>query len=242
MRFKIVVPSFNSPWIKKNLDTLASQTYRNFDVCVIDDASTMEGQKELIESYVRANGWRAIFNETNRGALANIVAGIDTLECDNEDVILIVDGDDHLYNERVLAYIESIYRDSDLLLTYGQQIFHHSGRVGDACHLRRKCIRKKMHRKLPWVFCQLRTFKYSLFRRIDDEDLRDEEGHYLRLASDVAIMYPMLEMAGRRIKNIDQILYVVNDRNQLSDKRLASDTQQIVVDFLRSKPTYEVIG
>jgi len=43
------------------------------------------------------------------------------------------------------------------------------------------------------------------------------DGSYYKGATDLAVMYPMIEMAGiDRIKFIDDILYVYNDNHNLS--------------------------
>ena len=40
-KFKIVVPSYNNEqWVEPNIASILNQTYDNFDVLYIDDAST----------------------------------------------------------------------------------------------------------------------------------------------------------------------------------------------------------
>ncbi len=241
-RFKIVVPSYNSmPWLENNLEMLEQQTHKNFDVCVIDDASTMEGQQETIEAFAARNGWKTIFNETNQGMLYNIVEGIKALECEDEDVVIVIDGDDWLYNEHVLAIVDEAYRTERPLMTYGQFINYYSGELGYAKRMRSGWIRFGRQRKHEWIFGQLRTFKYALWRRIKDQDLRDKNREYFSTASDVAFTFPLVEMAGDRILCIPNVLYCRNDENPLSDHIKCPKEQQATEKMIRKKKRYRPV-
>src|SRR5437868_3258725 len=100
IHLKVIIPSYNSvKWLRKTLNSVLMQTYQNYEVCVIDDASTEQGQKEIIQEFSAQWRWKSIFRQQNRGALANIVEGITFLNPKDEDVILLLDGDDWLYNK-----------------------------------------------------------------------------------------------------------------------------------------------
>ena len=59
-----------------------------------------------------------------------------------------------------------------------------------------------------WIYTHLKTFKYKLFKLTDDEDFK-KNGRYLKSATDLAIMYPMLEMSGK-FKCVQNVLYKYN--------------------------------
>ena len=49
----IIIPVYNSDkFIRKTLDSLYNQTYKNFEVIVIDDGST-DDSKKIIHEYLR---------------------------------------------------------------------------------------------------------------------------------------------------------------------------------------------
>src|SRR5438046_1233272 len=74
MKYKIVVPSYNSvEWLPDCLQSLEDQKYKNYDVVVIDDASTDERQCEIIAQFTQRNGWKMLCNEQNQGTLANVM-------------------------------------------------------------------------------------------------------------------------------------------------------------------------
>lgn len=238
--FKFIVPSYNcSRWLRKSLGSIESQSYCGFDVCVIDDASTDEEQRPIIEEFCSRNGWKTLLNEKNLGALHNIVRGIELLECDDEDVILIVDGDDWLFNNWVLERLNDIYRIESPLVTYGHYVSLRTGAIGYCRKLRKREIWFNRIRKLPWLFSHLRTFKAHLWRRVKDGDLRGPDGRYFATTWDLAMMYPMIEMAGRRIKSVKELLYVYNDTNPLNDVKIKGDDQRQNAQLIRKKKPYQ---
>lgn len=238
-RFKIVVPAYNcQEWIGRCLDSIAAQTHKNYDVCVIDDASTHPHQRDIIEAHCKRHGWLFHFNETNQGALANIVKGIQWLKPNDDDVIVTVDGDDWLYGKHVLSRLHDIYTKNDIYLTYGQFATYPRWNIGSCKPIAPEVIERGELRKIPWCFSHLRTFKYLLWRQIKDSDLRDENGEYYRVTWDLAFMYPMLEMAGYHFRFIDDITYVYNKSNPINDHKIHRERQRRTEAAIRAKPTY----
>ena len=57
-RVAIVIPAWNAAaFIEKTLASVAAQTYRDFEVIVVDDGSTDDTQK-VVESFLKSNGLR----------------------------------------------------------------------------------------------------------------------------------------------------------------------------------------
>ena len=148
-RFKIVVPAYNcTKWLRNCLDSIERQSLNAFDVCVIDDASTDVQQQPLIEDYCRRNNWAFHFNETNQGALFNIINGITLLRPEDQDVIITLDGDDWLYNRHVLKKLYKIYSEEDVYLTYGQFITYPRCNIGSCRPVSNEIIRNRSFRKI----------------------------------------------------------------------------------------------
>lgn len=218
--FKVIVPSFNSvEYIAKTLHSIEEQSYTNYDVCVIDDASTLKQQKEIIKDFCVRNGWKAIYHEKNYGALRSIIDGIQSLECKDDDVIVIVDGDDWLAHENALKHIHQVYAEKDIFLTWGQCEKYPAGNtpMKYAQPIPDMIIEQKIYRDIPFIFWHPLTFKYVLWRHIEDEDLRDINGEYFRIMYDKAILFPMLEMSGYKKAFLRETLYIYNLENPLND-------------------------
>lgn len=241
-RFKILVPSFNSiDYIEKTLRSIEMQTDKEYDVCVIDDASTIKEQREIIRDFCKRNGWKFLFNEKNQGALYGMVHAIPLLECQDDDVIVVIDGDDWLAHLDVFKKLREIYTAHDVYLTWGQCEIFPGGKtpMNYAQPIPDMVIQQKLYRDIPFVFWHIGTFKYFLWRHIQDSDLRDENGDYFMLMKDKATLYPMLEMAGEKIRFVGETLYIYNLENPLNDYANTRPDEHLRVDALiRSRKRY----
>lgn len=245
MRFKIVVPSFNSvDFLPKTLASIEEQEFEDFDVCVIDDGSTLPKQREIIADFAGRNNWKTVYHEKNEGALKGLLDGIPLLNCHDEDVIVVVDGDDWLAHPNVLQKLAQVYAQNDVWLTWGQCEIYPTGKTPMyyAQPIPDMVIEQQLYRDIPWVFWHPGTFKYLLWRQIRDEDLRDANGEYFRVMKDKATLFPMLEMAGKRVKFIDETLYIYNISNPLNDYANAGENEMKRVDaLLQSRTPYAVL-
>ena len=206
-KFAVIVPVYNAEkYICKCLDSIIQQDYsdfKDFKVCVIDDCST-DGTWEHILEYP----FKRLRNEQRvASGIANIKKGIDFLNLSDDTIIVLVDGDDYLASNNVLSYLNEIYT-KDIWLTYGD-FAPVSGKYKNIC---KPIDNTQEYRKSgKWLSSHLRTFRKWLWDKIDDKDLRDENGEYFHMAWDLAMMYPMIEMAGSHVKFIDKVLYMYND-------------------------------
>lgn len=242
VHFKVVVPSFNSiPWIKKTLASIEQQAYPHVEVCVVDDASTLKGQREVIDKFCERNQWKKVFKPENKGSLDSIVKGIKALDCKDEDIIVIVDGDDWLFDDQVLNRVGRAYQEENLFLTYGNYMTEPPSFVGNPEKLPDEVIKNKWYRRIPFVFGHLRTFKYLLWRHLKDNDLRDDNGEYFRAGGDVVFMWPLLEMAGSHFKALQDILYVYNIGTPLNDFKLVPDEVLHVRHLMEQRPIYATL-
>ena len=51
-------------------------------------------------------------------------------------------------------------------------------------------------------------------------------------------MFPMLEMSGNRQEFVDEVLYVYNDQNPISDHKIRRKVQILAAKEIRSKEKY----
>lgn len=244
-QFKIVVPSFNSPdYLPKTLGSIERQDDADFQVCVIDDGSTMSVQREIIRDFCLRNGWKSQLHDKNYGALYGIVNAIREFDCNRDDVIVILDGDDWFAHDHVLSYLRRVYSENDLYLTWGQCEVYPRGTAPQklAQPIPDMVIDQQLYRQIPFPFWHLRTFKYFLWQHIKDSDLRDEYGNYFRVLSDKAILFPMLEMAGHKVKFISETLCIYNKENPLNDyKTNYNEYYMKVQETLEKQPHYPVL-
>ncbi len=86
----------------------------------------------------------------------------------------------------------------------------------------------------------LRTFYAGLFHRIQKEDLLFE-GEFFWVAYDLAMMFPMLEMAGTHIQYIPDVSYIYNYDTPINDAKIHFEEQAAADRYLRRQPKYQPI-
>ncbi|MCX5925179.1 MAG: glycosyltransferase [Candidatus Dependentiae bacterium] len=235
----IIIPSYNnSRYYKANVDSVLSQKYTNFRAIYIDDCSP-DGTGALVEEYIKHydtdHRITLIKNSTRHGALANLYHAIHS--CDNNDIILTLDGDDWFAHKKVLSKINQYYQNPDTWMTYGQFKHYPSNKHGGCIQLPYKVIKNNSYRNYPWVTSQLRTFYAWLFKRIQKEDLL-YEGDFFAMTYDQAIMFPMLEMSGGRSTFIPDYIYMYNRLNPINDDKVNQGLQAYLEKHIRSQKRY----
>ena len=237
----VVVPSYkNASWYKRNLDSVFMQQYENYRVIYIDDNST-DGTYELVNAYIKSchqeHRVTLIHNEKRKGALANHWKAVHL--CDDHEIVINLDGDDWLAHDQVFNVINKVYDNPRVWLTYGSYENYPSGTKGECSRkLPRTIIKYQAYREFAYMTSHLRTFYAGLFKQIRLADLI-YKGRFFPAACDVALMFPMLEMAGGRLKFIDEVLYEYNKVNPESHLRKRVLTQMHMAHVLRGRCKYK---
>ena len=247
-KFTIITPSYNNlDWIEYNLASILNQTYTNWRLLYIDDCST-DGTFEKVSEILKDNPQcKVVQNKENKGATYNYLEYTKVLFPDDDEIIVHLDGDDWFYDEHVLENLNKFYNEKDCWMTYGQFVcWDGSGNVtqaypqgtpyDDFIH------RHKLYRRDQWRASHLRTYRYFLWRSIDEEDIKMKpSGEYYWHASDLAINYPALEMCPKdKIGVLDFIAHVYNatPKNQVRTReREATDNSRYEIE-IRNKKTY----
>jgi len=239
-KFIIAVPVFNAKdYIIECLESILQQNYSNFELCVMDDHSD-DGTWELIGKV--CDDYNACFNICRNdhrlgSPLANLVKGIELFSFDREDVVVTVDGDDKLATTSVLGDLNEVYQDTGVWMTYGQFV-PLSGNYPPYC--KEIPDTRTYRRSGQWLASHLRTFKKKLWDKIDDRDLRGEDGKYYQPAGDVAVMYPIIEMCGHtHLRFIEKVNYIYNDLSPLNEMKTVKSEQLRVAQEIRNKYIYD---
>ena len=68
-KVSIVVPNYNhAPYLKQRLDSVYQQTYKDFEVILLDDFSS-DNSREILQQYSTQPNTRLILNENNSGSV-----------------------------------------------------------------------------------------------------------------------------------------------------------------------------
>lgn len=224
--FVIITASYkNAEWYKRNLDSLFNQNYDNYHIIYIDDASP-DGTGALVQEYInqcgKADKITLIRNTERLGAVANIYKAAHL--CHPEQIILIVDGDDWLAHENVLNRLNEIYQDPNVWATYGQFMWFPFALEGFAHTTSPEVVKNNNFRGAAWNVTHLRTYYASLYQKIKKEDLMYNDEFY-PMTGDLAVMYPIMEMAGTHSAFVPDILYIYNAENSINDNKVNIELQ-----------------
>ncbi len=235
--FNVVVPVFNAEkYIEKCLSSIVKQSNKRFQVQVVDDCST-DSSYEIASSICKENkNFKFFRNDRRVGALNNICNLLETkIKEPSKTVDLIIDGDDYLYSSDVLNILEEKYLQTNCLITYGS----HISSKGIQGKKYPRLIREfNLFRKYFWYASHLKTFRHDLWLALNHKDLINKNREYFSVAWDLAMMFPMLEMAGNRQEFISEILYFYNDNNPISDHKIRRKEQILAAREIRQKKRY----
>lgn len=238
-KFVIVIPSYNnSAYCVQNITSALTQNYDNFRIIFTDDCSsddTFAKVSAAVQASNNASKVTLIKNTTRMGALANLYNMIHS--CDDDEIILTLDGDDWFPNYDVLNRLRTVYTERDIWMTYGQYKNSSDGGVGVAQPYPQHIVEHNGFRSFHWGASHLRTFYAWLFKRIKKEDLM-QHGQFFSMTWDFAMMFPMLEMSGPHSQFLSDILYVYNLDNPINDHKVNRHLQQSLDSLIRGMPRY----
>ena len=215
--FVFIIPSYNNEqWVEKNLLSVINQLYPLWRIIYIDDNSndsTVNLVNNIIDKYDIKDKFTLIKNNVRMyQAYSRYVAY--TKANDNE-IILFLDGDDWLYDDKVLHYLNALYKKGyectyGRFCTYNQNIY--SGILGFN-EFPKEIVEKKEYRKYKWISQHLRTCRAKLIKNISELHLKDREGNWLKYCTDLAEMFWILEQSNGKHINSGRLLYVYNKEN-----------------------------
>jgi len=243
-KYNVIIPFYNAAtWIGRCIDSVKRQRHDNFECVLVDDISDDQSLDNAITAIGDDPRFRIIVNKEKQYALKNISMAIDTIEDPkDEDVVVILDGDDWLASSLVLSRLNKEYSDKECLVTYGSYVFHPWGVRGpEPSRYPKSIVEGNSFREDIWRASHLRTFRHGLWKYIDHEDLKDNSGEYYTMAYDQAIMLPLLEMAGERHRYIEDVLHVYNKENPLNVDKIKAIKQSETAKEIRQKRKYDRI-
>lgn len=238
---KIITPFYNpGEFLDNCVSSIITQKYDNYKVIFTDDCSTDNSWSKLPHDSSKAI---CIKTDKRKTALENIHNSIIN-HCDEDDIVVLLDGDDWFPNKNTLSYINEFYTKHNCWIMYGQSQWT-DGRRGFACPYTEDEFNNI--RNTPFKVSHIRTFKAGLYKKIADQDpnfscLKDDFGEFYKMTYDVAIMFPILEMAGHeKTKFNDTILYIYNRNNPISDDKVDQTLQTNIHIEINKKPKFKKI-
>ena len=224
---KIIVPFYNvEKWILYNIRSIKAQKHKDFECIFVSDQGT-DNTTSIIEKEIQGdNRFKLFVNEERTGALGSTNYGIKKANPGDEDILVVLDGDDWFPDADTLSYLNETYEIEQCWMTYGSYVEYPAKVRGKFNKpLPEQVIENQLYRQAEWMTSHLRTCKYKLWKRIKDEDMRNKDGKYYPMCGDLPVVFPMLEMSGYNAKYIDESMYVYNRQNPLNEDKINQQIQ-----------------
>ena len=231
IRFIVVIRGRNcKKYIGDCLYSLQKQTYKNWQAMVVLDAPT-DGSEHVAANYNHfGSNIHLYINQEHRGLCHNMFFAIKWAACilkpNNDTVFVILDADDWL-SKTALQRIERVYRKyPKTLITHGSYL---KLSVSRKTKISKPYPKHGNVRKLPWRASHTKSIKWKILKNIKDEWFQ-HKGKWLPAASDLALMFPCIELAGlKHVKHIPQITYFWrNNTPSKTDRKIQVKCEKIL--------------
>ena len=219
LEFVFIIPSYNcQDWIVRNLNSIANQTYTNWRIIYINDNScdkTHEMFLKLTEEYKDKVTY--IKNDVNYGQAFNRYQAY--MSCQDDEICVLLDGDDWLYNKFCLKYIAYFMKINDVDITYGLQYIYEEGKIKNTKYLTNEfnnyTIDNKLYRYSEWLCGHLRVMKAKYLKNIRINDFLDVSLNFFKCSTDMVESYCCLEQCEKRHKKLDEFVMIYNKDNSI---------------------------
>lgn len=126
----ILIPTYNTPeqWLRRAIESVESQLYKNWELCIADDASTLPHVKNIISEYAAKNPKIKFIIREKNGHIG--VASQSALSLASGEYVGFLDHDDELTPHALYMMADSInknpsagllYSDEDKITTQGER-------------------------------------------------------------------------------------------------------------------------
>lgn len=234
-KFIVIVTCYNKEkWIGFNINSIKQQSYDNFLAIYGYDLSNDNTRNEILKNIEGDS--RFILHDVPKqeSQINNFYSSLNYLKQNNlisdTDIIIDLDGDDWLLHPFVFQYLNQVYQNNDIWMTYGQYIEYPSGQLGGHYYMSLDDMidKSNSYRSAPFPYSHLKTYKLWLLDKVPHEYLIDPRTNkYWNITADFAMCMPMVEMAGKsRIYRIEEPIYVYNSSNDADNESVRRLTEQ----------------
>lgn len=232
MRFLIIVSGWNcEPYVKECIESIKAQTYKDFDVVIIDDASTDNTWNEILK-YTDSK-WTIHRNTENMGGFFNFNDW--TRECLDYDIATPLCLDDKLKPNALERIIKEY--DNGAWMTYGTWI-NKQGKVFTDLYYSEEIHFNRDYRKDKFRCTGIRTYYKKLYEKTQTYQMCDiEKRHYY----DLEYTWQMMEMCGKdRIGVVSEPTYEYNNTNPNNTFKLYG-RERVVYNQIANRPKKELL-
>ncbi|KAF0135199.1 MAG: family 2 glycosyl transferase [Candidatus Saganbacteria bacterium] len=175
LKFSVITPLYNGArFIRKTLDSALAQTYRNFEIVLVNDESP-DDVGSIVKDYIATHPEiNFVYVEQKNKGLGG--ARNTAIRYSSGDIIAILDQDDIWYPEKLEKVAGTYADDPDASIVCHRQYIRQNGKIIGICA--DGSYEKDMHRKLLFsgnpLSTSATTFKKSVIEKVGyfSEDIK----------------------------------------------------------------------
>ncbi len=204
----IIVGRNNGAFLEKTLNSALSQKYDAFRIIYIDDGSS-DGSSKLARNLIYASDSTChvqfVENPFSLGTNVNLTKAISS--CADEEIILLLNGEDFLAHEWALEKINQYFMNPDLWMAFcGAMEFPSFSKIPPPAPSK-KAFEKETLQHTSFSNFYIPCFYAKLFKQINPSDITNKEHHFPENYP-LTYMIPLLEMAEHHFHYIQETLYL----------------------------------
>jgi glycosyltransferase involved in cell wall biosynthesis len=203
----------------KCLDSVHGQSHPRHLIrhVFIDDASS-DNTPDLVLGWLRDHPGHTVEyvrNAERRGGCANNLAGFRMAPPGS--IICELNGDDWLPDTGVISYLNRVYQDPEVWMTYNT-VKTSGGRLVQPLPISRDIIETNSFRRNAAFGRHLHTFRQELFTHVREECLIDPEtGEFFASGDDLAFYLCLQELSGHHARHLYRTTYIYNFNGYADD-------------------------
>ena len=226
-KFSIIIPVYNvEKYIEDCLESVTNQTYKNYEVLIINDGST-DNSRKIIEKYKKNKNIK-IIDQKNQGLSSARNNGVTHAK---GDYILFLDSDDYL-EKKALEILEKNIKDEDVIRFQTKEIDESKNIIKELKEqtfnnlkgtLAFETIVKFHYVENAWLYC----YKTSFYK---DNEFTFKENYY---HEDFGLT-PIILMKANKVSSINDCLYNYRQRkNSIMNSKYIKKSQKKCNDFYK---------
>lgn len=210
----VIVPIYNVEiYLRRCVNSLLKQTYKDIEIILVDDGST-DGSKELCDDLAFEDNRIKVIHKTNGGLSSARNAGIDIAK---GEWYAFIDSDDIVDSRFIQTLLENAIRTECLIsqcefVNFVQEDILKHQKISEEIYIvDRKDVLKQIDNTTNTIVCN-KLYHRSLF-----SDLRFPEG---RVHEDVAITYKLFYAAKKACGTFDVLYFYYCNENSITQSKI----------------------
>jgi FkbM family methyltransferase len=245
-RIIIISPFWNAEqYVSKNVLSVASQDYENFQHILIDDASEDSSHLEVakvinsLPDNIKPK-LNVTVNLTNKGAIFNQLNAVKEFVKD-DDIVILLDGDDWLVNNNTIFHYYNDLYNQGYEFTYGSMwsVVDNIPLISQEYPKHVKENKSYREHLFNWriPYTHLRTVLGKHIKNLDESKFKDENNNWMRSGHDNPLFYELIERVdSNKIYCNREIVCNYNDANPLNDYKIRGEEQNRNAELSYRKP------